>query len=201
MEKIKIILVDDHKIFLEGLSNMLSKEKDIEIVKTFHKPKEALQFIKENPIDLLISDFSMPEMNGGELVEKVKKTHPDIKTLFITMFHELKNTEIVDGYMLKDSEFEEVKRAIHAICIEDKKYISSSIPEYDIYEEEIFTLSSREKDIINLISKEFTTEEIANKLFLSKHTIEAHRKNIFSKLQVKNIAGLVKKAFYLGILK
>lgn len=201
MEIIKTIIVDDHKIFLEGLCNMLSNEKDIEIVKTFHRPKEALHFIKENPIDLLISDFSMSEMNGGELVEKVKKIHPDIKTLFITMFHELKNTEIVDGYLLKDSEFDELKLAIHTICFEDKKYISSSIPEFDIYEKEIFTLSSREKEIIELIGKEYTTDEIAEELFLSKHTIEAHRKNIFSKLQVKNIAGLVKKGFYLGIVK
>lgn len=201
MEKIKTIIVDDHQIFLEGLSKMLSNEKDIDIIKTFNKASEALLYLEKNEIDLLISDMSMPEINGLELVQKAKKSQPNLKTLFITMFHELKNIDIIDGYMLKDSVFDEVKTAIDTIFYQNNKYISPSISANSPNPDEIFILSRREKDIIDLISKEFTTDEIAEKLCISKHTVEAHRKNIFSKLQVKNIAGLVKKAFYLGIIK
>lgn len=201
MQKIKTIIVDDHNIFLEGISSMLLNDEDVEIIKTFNIASEALFFLKNNEIDLLISDISMPEINGPELIEKSKKIQPNLKTLFISMYHELKNFDLIDGYILKDSTFEEVKIAIHTIFYQNKRYISPSIPDYPINSEEVFILSKREKEIIDLISKEFSTLEIAEKLFISKHTVEAHRKNIFSKLQVKNIAGLIKKSFYLGIIK
>ena len=157
--------------------------------------------MREIQPDILISDISMPEMNGVEFIKIIKATYPNVKILVLSMFESMETIADIDGYLLKETSKEELVKAIHAIVLKNEKYLKVPGNTLDAFAFKRTILSHREKEIIRLIAEEYTSEEIADKLFLSRGTIETHRKNIFFKLQVKNIAGLIKKAIYLGIVK
>lgn len=196
---IKTIIVDDHQMFLEGMTSVLSHEPNIEVLFTENSARAALKKIKTQVPDLVITDISMPDMNGIEFVKNLNTHFPEIKILVLSMHKNPNHIEGIDGYLLKDTDKEELISAINGIVLHGKKYYINPPSDEDfVFKKTI--LSQREKEIIQLIAQEFTTEEIAEKLFISKHTIESHRKNIFLKLQVKNIAGLIKKAIYLGVI-
>ena len=201
MDKIKVILVDDHDLFLIGLKASLGKYDFIEVVDTFTKAKKALDFLKKQSVDLVITDISMPELNGIEFIKKLKLLTPDLKVLAISMFpplHYEKN--FYNGYLIKDSSIETVVEAIKSIVYDNTPYFYNNIPKSEELSFSKTVVTKREREIINLIAQEFTVDEIAEKLFLSKHTVETHKKNIFFKLQVKTNAGLVKKAIQLGCI-
>lgn len=199
--RIKIALVDDHQMFLDGMISVLSNQKEFEIVFVENNPQVALSKIKTNVPDILISDISMPEMNGLEFIKIVKQDFPDIKILVLSMFESLQSFQDIDGYLLKETSKEELIKTIIDIVQNGKKRFGSGQAIKDTFDFKKSILTDREKEIIQLIANEHTTDEIADKLFTSKSTIETHRKNIFYKLQVKNIAGLIKKAIYLGVVK
>ena len=204
-----LIIVDDHKMFLDGLLSILKDECDYHIVLTAKDGKYIIKYLAVNPnekIDLIITDISMPEVDGITLNKAVKDTKMGIKTLVVSMHKNAEKIESliendVDGYVPKNAEKEELLAAIRTI-LKGEKYFSKEIK--DIYldkkltkkkeEKEKITLTSREIDVITLIAKEYTTQEIADKLCLSKHTIESYRKNLISKLGVRNLAGLTKYA-------
>ena len=202
MHTIRLALVDDHKLFLEGMVAVLSKEVDIEVVDFFNTAKEALSKLDFEDIDLLITDISMPEMNGLEFVNHVKKKNINLKILVISMFQQIQPFKGIDGYLLKETSFENLIDAIKQIVLHNKTcfYSNYEKPQTDPLDFNKTIITTREKEIIQLISEEYSTTDIAEKLFLSKHTIETHKKNIFLKLQVHNAAGLIKKAAYLGYL-
>lgn len=199
--KIKIALVDDHQMFLDGMISVLSNQKEFDILFVENNPKVALLKIKTNAPDILISDISMPEMNGLEFIKIVKQDFPEIKILVLSMFESLQSVQDIDGYLLKETSKDELIKTIIDIVQNDKKHFGSEQITKDTFNFKKSILTDREKEIIQLIANEYTTDEIAEKLFTSKSTIETHRKNIFYKLQVKNIAGLIKKAIYLGVVK
>lgn len=198
---IKIVIVDDHQIFLDGMFSVLSNNQNFEVLFIENNAKNALEKIKENPPDIVITDISMPGMNGIEFIEVLRKEVPELKILVVSMFENILPLKKIDGFLLKDTDKEELIRVINEIVLSNKKYFAGEKNNENWIDFKKTILSQREKDIIRLIAKEFTTEEIAQKLIISKHTVEAHRKNIFFKLQVKNIAGLVKMAIHLGVLK
>ena len=198
---IKIIIVDDHQMFLEGLVSVLSKQENIEVLFAENKAKNALKKIKKQIPDLVITDISMPEMNGLEFIKTLKKFYPEIKILVLSMFASIQSFEGIDGYMSKEVGSKDLIEAINGVVLNDKKYFDTVENKKENFDYKKNILSQREKQLVQLIALELTTEEIAKKLFISKHTVESHRKNIFFKLKVKNIAGLVKVALYLGILK
>ena len=199
--KIKIALVDDHQMFLDGMISVLSNQAEFDILFVENNPKVALLKIKTNAPDILISDISMPEMNGLEFIKIVKQDFPKIKILVLSMFESLQSVQDIDGYLLKETSKDELIKTIIDIVQNDKKHFGSEQITKDTFNFKKSILTDREKEIIQLIANEYTTDEIAEKLFTSKSTIETHRKNIFYKLQVKNIAGLIKKAIYLGVVK
>ena len=199
--KIKIALVDDHQMFLDGMISVLSNQKEFEIVFVENNPKKALLKIKTNIPDLLISDVSMPEMSGLEFVKMVKHDFPEVKILILSMFKNLQSNQDIDGYLLKETSKDELIKTIIDIVKNDKKHFGSEQITKDTFNFKKSILTDREKEIIQLIANEHTTEEIAEKLSISTNTIESHRKNIYYKLQVKNTAGLIKKAIYLGVVK
>ncbi|WP_243471355.1 response regulator transcription factor [Winogradskyella sp. MH6] len=203
MHKIRLVIVDDHKMFLDGIKTILSKENEFEIVATFNNPKDAIPFLKTNhEIDLLITDISMPEINGLEFIKIITEEASSLKILVISMFEQIQAFKGINGYLLKESGFEELKKAIKTIVINGKDYFYSN-HENDKKENLEFKksiLTRREKEIIVLIAKQNSVDEIAEELFLSRHTVETHKKNIFQKLQVNNAAGLIKKAVYLGYI-
>lgn len=199
MQKIKIILVDDHKLFIDGLSAILSTAEDIEILNTFSDANDALKSLLNEVPDLLITDISMPNMNGVEFIDKLHKKHPKLKILVASMFSDMVASKKIDGYLLKDADSNEFIEAIREIVIHDKTYFKNKKNINNSVVSKA-SLTKREKEIITLIAKEKTVHEIAEILFLSKHTIESHKKNIFLKLQVKTNAGVMKKALQLGFI-
>ena len=212
--KYNLIIADDHKMFLEGLQSILSSIDDYKIILTANSGKNVLKYITINPtskIDLIIMDISMPEMDGITLNREVKKINPNIKVLVVSMHIDtamidalIKND--VDGYLHKNTEKKELLKAISSI-LNGEKYFSQSIK--DAYTNSVFTkkkesiqsLTKREKEVLKLIALEHTSQEIADILFLSKHTIESYRKNLIVKLNVRNLAGLTKYAIKLGLIE
>ncbi|CAL2081400.1 response regulator transcription factor [Tenacibaculum sp. 190524A02b] len=201
MEKITIVLVDDHTLFLEGLKTALKAYNFIEIVATFNTANKALRFLKKETIDLVITDISMPELNGIEFIKKLKKQDSTIKVIAISMFKPVHFEEnFYDGYLLKDAEIKTVVNAIKSVVYEDTSYFCPSITASNELTFSNKIVTKREKEVICLIAKEYTVDEIADTLFLSRHTVETHKKNIFLKLQVKSNAGLIQKAIQLGVI-
>ena len=208
-----IIIADDHSMFLEGLRSIISEEKNITIVLTAIKGTQVLKYLQVNPnqkIDLVITDINMPEMDGVALNKAIKNEFPLIKTLVVSMLEEpLKIQELIEakanGYLSKNAEKNELLKAIKTI-LKGENYFSPRIK--SILMEAMFTaksqpeisLTKREMEVLKLIAKEYTTKEIAAKLFLSKHTIESYRKNLISKLNVRNLAGLTRFAMEKGLL-
>jgi DNA-binding NarL/FixJ family response regulator len=197
---IEIVLVDDHQMFLDGMIAVLSQEENMEILFVENNAKVALKKIITQVPDIVITDISMPDMNGLEFVKILKKDFPEIKILVLSMFENIQSSHGIDGYLLKETDKKTLINAINGIVLRNEKHFIAENKRNSLdFNKSI--LSPREKDIVQLIAQEYTTEQIAEKLFISKNTIDTHRKNIFYKLDVKNIAGLVKKAFYLGILR
>ena len=139
-------------------------------------------------------------MNGIEFIKEVKKDYPEIKILVLSMFHYLQSMEGIDGFFLKETDSKELIKAINGIVLDGKKYYLDTRKEKDTLQFKKTILTTSEKEIVILIAEEKTTDEIASKLNISKSTIESHRKNIFFKLKVNNVAGLIKKAIILGFI-
>ncbi len=213
---VKVILADDHPMFLDGLTELLKKEKEIEIVGLAVNGNEVMDILENKPADLIITDVNMPELDGVELTRKLKKSYPEIKILALTM-HGSENTIStllklgVDGYILKEADIEELLSAIHTI-INDEQYFSPEVqkavmegmmPDTGKKHQQDFIpkLSEREIEVLHLISQEFTQEEIAEKLFISSHTVVYHKRKLMIHFDVKSVAGLIRKAAEKGLLK
>jgi len=198
---IKVILIDDHQLFLEGLKAMLNNEATIEVSQTFTKAKKALEYLKRNTVDLIITDISMPEINGVEFIKKLKQFDEITKVLAISMFkpiHYEKN--FYDGYLLKETESIIVIKAIKSIVVDNIPFFLHEKENIGAFDFKSTIVTKREREIITLIAEELTVDEIAERLFLSRYTVETHKKNIFFKLQVKTNTGLIKKALQLGYI-
>lgn len=214
--EIKIIIVDDHQMFLEGLCALLQGEPHIKVVDVALNGKQLLDKITSLEVDIVVSDINMPEMDGIELSRQLKKRFPDIKTLILSTHNDAQMIgkciqNDVDGYLLKNAEKQELLKALSAI-VEGEKYFGQEVKnEYmkTVFseggvtkeKENLAPLSRREKEILIHIAMEYTTQEIADKLFISQNTVNTHRKNLMSKLNAKNTAGLVKHAFQQGFLE
>lgn len=204
-KKVSLLLVDDHSMFLEGLKALIEKEVNISIAGTAKNGVEALAFLKTKSIDVVITDLNMPEMDGLTLNRDIKKKYPRTKTIIVSTHSEsdkimqlIKND--VDGYLLKNANPEELFQAITTVN-NGEKHFSQEVK--DKFMNNVFSedkkankpvLTKREKEIMKLITAELTTSEIAESLHISEHTVNSHRKNLLSKLEVKNTAGLVKYA-------
>ncbi len=199
MKKINILVVDDHELFLHGLSASLETYDFISSVQTFTEVKSAVSFLQKEHVDLIITDISMPEINGIEFIKLIRKTQPSQKILAISMFPPVHNERnFYNGYLLKDSKMDVVIKAVKTIVYDNGTFFYDKLPNVSEFTFTKNIVTKREKEIIQLIVQELTVDEIAEHLFLSKYTIETHKKNIFLKLQVKTNAGLVKKAIQLG---
>lgn len=211
MEKIKILLVDDHYIITDGLAAMLSQIKEYEIVGEARDGIEALEKVKELKPDFLIVDISMPKMNGIELTKKLREKNSTIKILVLTqhekseyIFQMLKSG--ADGYLLKNSNKNELITAIKSISEGNKyfgkkisdivinNYVSNNDTEKEDSMESDMLLTKREIEIIKLIVKDKSNQEIADNLNISLRTVETHRRNIMQKLNVKTVVALVRYA-------
>jgi DNA-binding NarL/FixJ family response regulator len=212
MNKLNIFLVDDHKLFREGLKLLL---QNIECVGEIMEASNGLEFLatleKTQP-DIVFMDIEMPEMDGIETTRKAISLHPDLKIVALSMYGEeayyVKMIESgVCGFLLKDSDIQEVESAIELVK-EGKSYFSQDILFKILHKSsekksisKNSDLTEREKEVLYLICKGFSNHEIADKLLLSKRTIDKHRENLLLKTDSNNTASLVIYAIKNGIIE
>ncbi len=219
MEKIKVLLVDDHQIVRDGIKRILKDESDIELIGSVSSGKEALDFTRCTEPNLVIADLSMPNMSGIELTKKLTATYPEIKVLILSMFND--EEYIVSaiqagakGYLPKqDSTTDVLLEAIRTIAGGDEFY-SQSISKIvlksfiknvkntnvgDVAKKH--QLTSREKEILKLYVEGFTNNEIAEKLNLSVYTIKTHKNNIMQKYNFKSTVEMIKFALRNNIVE
>ncbi len=212
MKKISVYIVDDHSLFREGLKMLLS---NLDYIDNIYEAENGQQFIdglSKNKVEIALLDVEMPVMNGIQAAQLAKKISPGIKLIALSMYSEenyyLSMIEAgACGFLLKNSNFQEVEKAIIDVYNE-KSYISIEIlnnilkhpqkPGFNNFTEE---LTEREAEILLLICKGLTNNEIADRLVLSKRTVDKHRENLLQKTQSKNTANLVIYAIKNGILK
>ncbi len=216
-ETIKVLVVDDHQLMIEGLKSLLEDEDDIRFAGGANSMQEAIDFIAKNPTDVVLMDINMPGGSGIEATQKLKELYPDIKVLALTMHNDISIiTRMIEagaaGYILKRTKMNEVTEAIRVVY-NNERYLGrdtqqiimdnlSSPPDtLEPRDEKKAILSSRETEVLNLIAKEFSNEQIGEKLFISERTVEAHRRNIFIKTKTKSIVGLMKYAIQKGLIK
>lgn len=207
MEKIKIIVVDDHPMVIEGMKAMLNQIRYVELCATASNAYEAMEKVKENQPDLVITDINMPEISGVELTSKLKKEFPNLKIIGMSTFNERSYISQMiqngaDGFLVKSASKEEIETAISSV-LDGKMYLSSDAGISNSEQKELKnqpTLTRREKEILTLISEGFTNPQIAEKLFISLYTVETHRKNLLSKFNTNNTASLIKIAATNGLI-
>ena len=209
---IHIAIADDHQMFIDGINSLLKGNKKIQVAIEANTGEMLLQKMANTPVHLILMDVNMPVMDGIETTKQVKQLYPEIKVIMLTMFGTRDYIEKLlragaDGYILKNTGKDELITAIEKV-MQGESYFSKEVTERIMeglqgkkteHHPMMVELTEREKDVLRLIAQELTSHEIADKLFISFHTVETHRKNLISKLQVKNIAGLVKYALQNGL--
>ena len=214
----RLIVADDHQIFLDGLCSLLESEESFEIIGKALNGKEVLKILDQQEADVAILDINMPEMDGLETTKAIHEKWPDMKVLILTMHREKDYiTSILEagatGYLLKTTGQSELIDAIKRVAQGSTYYgtdvIATIMDSFNPQKAPPPTttaatdvpLTKRELELIQLISEEYTMTEIAEKLFISENTVKSHRKNILHKLNLRNTAGLIKFAVQHGLVK
>jgi DNA-binding NarL/FixJ family response regulator len=217
MGLIKILIADDHKMFREGIRSLLEKEPNIEIVGGAENGQEALDFLKDHEVNVVLMDIDMDGMNGLVATQKIKVQFPETKVLVLSMHSETSYiVSMLDagatGYILKNAGRDEMIRAIQVVAEGNTYYsnqVSNKIIEQLTAKKKVkktassiedMPLTDRELEVLQLISQEYSNPEIAEKLFISIRTVDTHRRNLLDKIGVKNTAGLVKYALKKGLV-
>lgn len=211
---IKLFLVEDHELIRGGIKSLLS-DSQYEIIGEFDRPKLAFQDLEIGNIpDIIIMDISLPEMNGLEASAMLKTTYPDVKIIILSMHKDEEYVqECLDldimGYVVKDSVADEIREAIDKVN-EGKKFFSKEVIDLALNahkkqkvrkkELEEISLTKREKEVLKLIADGKINNEVAELLFISERTVEAHRANIMKKIGARNTAELIRKSIEKNLL-
>ncbi|MCI4666775.1 MAG: response regulator transcription factor [Bacteroidia bacterium] len=212
----KIILVDDHELFTEGLVQMIEEETDLEVVATYTNGLQALEQVPKHPdLDLLLMDLDMPIMDGMKASKELRAKMPELPIVILSMHHEKVIVQKlvqqgVNGYILKSSSKKEFLQGIYAV-LKGIRFYSSRLTEGLIQEEKVLPnaqsslkslamLTEREVEVLKLLAEGNTSKEIADVLALSPQTVDGYRKALIKKLNSKNVAGLIRIAFREGLI-
>jgi len=199
----KILIVDDHTMFINGLRLLLSAMPGFEVNGVAANGLQALEHLAQNETDIILMDVNMPVLNGYQTTFQVREQHPQVKIIILSMLaDELSVTKLLEagahGYLFKNADEEELLEALETV-LDDRIYVTKEIRDKVCpsgknmpVNDQIVKLSSRETDIARLIMEGYTNTEISDMLFISIRTAETHRKNILAKLHLKNTASLVK---------
>jgi DNA-binding NarL/FixJ family response regulator len=202
---IRIAILDDHQIVIDGLRLLLENHSHFEIVGQFNRGQELLDALAVLKADIVITDILMPEMDGLEVAMRLKDQFPDIKVIALSMNGEgplaekmIEQAEVA-GYVLKTTNKSELTEAIESVYAGDTFYAKEILDELSSFrkikqENESINLTIREIEIIQCIASDITNKQIADQLFISERTVETHRKNIFRKTNIHSAVGLVEFA-------
>ncbi|GGB17171.1 DNA-binding response regulator [Puia dinghuensis] len=209
------MIADDHKVVLDGLVALLQEESSFSIEATAHNGRQVLELVRRHPFDICLLDINMPELDGIETTRLLKEERPEVKIIILTTYDE---KEIINrllqigvaGYVLKNSTRQELVNAIKKVA-EGGFYFSDEVQtsilnDYAQAEkpskgEPEVMLTRREIEVLDLLSQEYTNDDIANALNISFRTVETHRKNMMQKTGASNLAGLLRYAYSKGLLK
>jgi DNA-binding NarL/FixJ family response regulator len=211
---IKILIIDDHPLVIDGIKTMLKDEGYLRIEASVKTAKEALTYLDNNlSPDIILLDINLPDTDGLRLCEIIREKDKSVKIIGLTYVNEAGIiTQMIkkgaNGYLLKSMEREELIEAINKV-MDGSVYLSKAANEkilqqlqhYDLSQKNIPALTHREKEILQLLSEGMTSNEIAGKLFLSNYTIDTHRKNMLQKFNVHNTQSLINAVKKLGILQ
>lgn len=218
MNRIKVLLADDHTVVRQGIRSILNSESDIEVIAEAADGREALQTVEETSPDVAVMDISMPKLNGLEASRRILKSSPETKVILLSMYKEDEYAKEavktgVHGYILKDNAVEELTEAIRKVMNDEYcfapailKSIISSLREgleeaqEESEEEKFEILTDREREILQLIAEGNTNEEIAQIISRSVETVRTHRANLMKKLEIHSVPDLVKFAVKKGII-
>ena len=213
--KIRVLVADDHAIIREGLRVMLGNQPDREVVGVATNGREAVQLVEKQEPDIAVIDLSMPELNGIEANQQMLPRHPHI-TVIVLSIHETKPYVYralkagARGYLIKETAGLEVVDAVRAVY-RGERYLSQRIAdlltnasfrnlETSIEVSPLETLSSREREILQLVAEGKTSQEIAERLSISPKTVDTYRSRLMHKIRVEDVAGLVKFAIQHGVI-
>jgi two-component system response regulator NreC len=212
MSKIKVLLVDDHQIILDGLKSLLSNSGKIIVAGEANNGREAIRILELISIDVILMDIDMPILNGIDTLKEIVKRGLSVRVIILSMHQEagmIKSLMNIGahGYLLKSSSQEEVTNAICKVA-GGQSYFSPEVtmsllnkPQNNLhFNQQTELLTDRETEIVRLIAEGFSNKEIGSKLFISHRTVDTHRTNLMKKLDVSNIAGLISYAIKNGIV-
>lgn len=212
--EIRVLLVEDQKLLIEGLRSVMATQERIEIVGDAANGYEAVQSTGNLSPDVVLMDVAMPDMNGIEATRRILKSQPNIRILGLSVHEDLEHIRKMiaagaRGYLVKDRVYDEIFEAIttlyHGGYYFDSKILPQILEDYAIHirhiiQQEQVKLTSREREVLQLIAEGYTTRQIARKLDLSESTVESHRYNLSQKLNINSIAGLTRYAIQQGII-
>ncbi len=206
----RVLICDDHRIVLDSLSLLISTMKELEVAAIVNDPREVPELITRLDVDILLTDMTMPFLNGVELASEVLKIRPEMKVLMLTVAEDEATIKKairagVKGYVMKKADRKELETALLTVG-RGGEYFGNEVlrelmsPSSDPEGAPADNVTKRELEIIRLIAQEMSTSEIAEKLYLSTGTVETHRHNILRKLGVKNAVGIIKYAMKHNLL-
>ena len=202
-----MLLVDDHAILLDGLAGLVNSMDGMEVVGTATNVADAITAFDQHAPDFVLTDFTLPDGNATSLIQELRQRQPDLKILVLSMHTELYVAKEVlkagaNGYMLKRAPQAELASALDSIA-NGEVYVSEEINRLllaDLHKPDpVALLTSREKEVLQLITKEYSNRQIAEALFIGERTVETHRKNLFRKTGAKSLVGLIKYAMANGL--
>jgi DNA-binding NarL/FixJ family response regulator len=211
---IRVLLADDHALVRQGIRSLLEKLDDIEVVGEVSDGREALQLSKTSQPDIVLMDITMPGLNGLEAVTRMKRECPTARVIMLSMhageeyFQQALDSGAA-GYLLKDADRMELELAIRTV-IRGDIYLTPTVAKYtvDAYRQRkegdqgpLACLSSRQKEILQLIAEGYANKDIAQRLDLSPRTVETHRAELMERLNIRDVPGLVKIAIRTGLIK
>ena len=212
-KEIKVLLVDDHQIILDGLQRLLADTPGIHCVASASNGSDALYRLQHLDVDVVLSDLDMPEMNGLELLARMRDERITAKVIILTMHDEAAVIQRVidagaDGYLIKNSGKDDLLQAIKRVYA-GERYFSSKVTESLLNQQTKTTakdtllseLTERELEVLTGVAEGLSNKEIGEKLFISPRTVDTHRTNLMKKLSVNNIAGLVRIAMRSGLIE
>jgi DNA-binding NarL/FixJ family response regulator len=214
MDKIKLLIADDHQLLLDGISSLLNDEPSIIIAAKASNGFEVMSIVSQTEVDVCLLDISMPGMDGIETARILKEKNPSIKVIILTTYNDREIVEEmigigVSGYMLKNSTRQELLEAIFKVQ-SNGIYFSNEVQQ-SLMENYVkmnrrdknlqVLLTQREIEVLQLLSMEYTNDKIASELNISYRTVETHRKNLMHKTKAHNLAGLLKYAYQNSIIR